>query len=350
MHRLLSCLRSDPFPVSFLFLPAISGNTLLRFLGLWLDVASTWPIEAPGRLREKVTSCGIFFFPLSILWAVSLVVAFSLLWYSKSPTYEPSSCKLSKMWTCSEEGQRETRGISNWRTKEIHDAGDGKEILFEDNFWGSGPEHRTVHRCSECDPEVPCHVWWEKKSYYLDLSGLCSQDLCRQYQAWMKQQPALRLLLLKILSSSISRFLSLLQSVALLACSLCASSCMPAVTLCESESVSHSVKSDSAWPRGLQPARFLCPCSSLGMNIGVSHHSLLWGSSWPRAWNCVSCIAGRFFSTWAMYFSRYCSVKLFIFCVCLLCIICMKSITKPIPAYSIANCVSWVPRLTFFDL
>ena len=60
MHRLLSCLWSDPFPVSFLFLPAISGNTLLQFLGLWLDVASIWPIEAPGRLWQKVRSCGTF--------------------------------------------------------------------------------------------------------------------------------------------------------------------------------------------------------------------------------------------------------------------------------------------------
>ena len=43
----------------------------------------------------------------------------------------------------------------------------------------------------------------------------------------------------------------------------------------------------------------LCPWTSPGKNTGVGGHSLLQGSSWPRDWTRVSCIAGRFF-TWAM--------------------------------------------------
>ena len=41
--------------------------------------------------------------------------------------------------------------------------------------------------------------------------------------------------------------------------------------------VSHSVMSDSLRPRGLQPARLLCPWKSPGKNPGVGCHSLLWG-------------------------------------------------------------------------
>ena len=36
-----------------------------------------------------------------------------------------------------------------------------------------------------------------------------------------------------------------------------------------------SVMSDSLWPHGLQPTRFLCPCDSPGKNTGVGCHSLL---------------------------------------------------------------------------
>ena len=84
-----------------------------------------------------------------------------LLWYSKSPTYEPSSCELSKMQTyvCSRfvyltvqyccwatqgayqwrpdgiggpgKEWRETRGRRyNWRSEVIHHAGNGKGIFF----------------------------------------------------------------------------------------------------------------------------------------------------------------------------------------------------------------------------
>ena len=42
-----------------------------------------------------------------------------------------------------------------------------------------------------------------------------------------------------------------------------------------SESVSHSVMSDSLQPHGLYPARLLCPWDSPGKNTGVGCHSLL---------------------------------------------------------------------------
>ena len=38
-----------------------------------------------------------------------------------------------------------------------------------------------------------------------------------------------------------------------------------------------SVMSDSLWPHGLWPTRFLCPWNSSGKNTGVSSHSLLQG-------------------------------------------------------------------------
>ena len=54
-------------------------------------------------------------------------------------------------------------------------------------------------------------------------------------------------------------------------------------------------------------------------------------------------------------FSRYCTLrlKMLYFCVCFLCSICVKSIINlfHIPMqYYIADCVSWVPRLTLLDL
>ena len=45
----------------------------------------------------------------------------------------------------------------------------------------------------------------------------------------------------------------------------------------ESESVSHSVMSNSLWLHGLQPARLLCPWNSPGKNTGVGNHFLLQG-------------------------------------------------------------------------
>ena len=46
---------------------------------------------------------------------------------------------------------------------------------------------------------------------------------------------------------------------------------------CESESVSHTVMSDSLWRHELLPARLLCPWNYPGKNTGVGCHSLLQG-------------------------------------------------------------------------
>ena len=42
-------------------------------------------------------------------------------------------------------------------------------------------------------------------------------------------------------------------------------------------SVSHSVRSNSLWPHGLQPVRLLCPWGFPGKNTGVGCHFLLQG-------------------------------------------------------------------------
>ena len=103
----------------------------------------------------------------------------------------------------------------------------------------------------------------------------------------------------------------------------------------KSESESQSVISDSLQPQGLHS-----PCNSLGQNTGMGSLSLFQGicptqgsnpgllhcrhilyqlshkgsprilkwvvypfssrSSWPRNWTGVSCIAGRFFTNWAV--------------------------------------------------
>ena len=64
----------------------------------------------------------------------------------------------------------------------------------------------------------------------------------------------------------------------------------------KSESVSHSVVSNSLHPHGLYPARFLCPWNSLRKNTGVGNYSLLQGIPWLRDRPQVSLIAGRFFT------------------------------------------------------
>ena len=109
---------------------------------------------------------------------------------------------------------------------------------------------------------------------------------------------------------------------------------------CESES--HSIVSNSSWPHGLYS-----PWNSLGWNTAVDSLSLLqeifptqglspglfycrwilyqlspkgspripeWvaypffsRSSWPRNWTRVSCIAGRFFTNWAIREAKYSS-------------------------------------------
>ena len=53
---------------------------------------------------------------------------------------------------------------------------------------------------------------------------------------------------------------------------------------------------DSCDLHGLQTARFLYPCDSPGKNSGMGCHSFSRGSSQPRNWTGISCIAGRFFT------------------------------------------------------
>ena len=61
----------------------------------------------------------------------------------------------------------------------------------------------------------------------------------------------------------------------------------------ESKSESHSVVSDSLWPHGLYP------WNSPGQNAGVGSLSLLQVTFPTQELNQVSCIAGRFFTSWA---------------------------------------------------
>ena len=53
-------------------------------------------------------------------------------------------------------------------------------------------------------------------------------------------------------------------------------------------------------PQGLSPARLLCPWESPGKNTGVGHHSLLQRIFLVQVLTQVSCIAGRFFTVWAI--------------------------------------------------
>ena len=53
------------------------------------------------------------------------------------------------------------------------------------------------------------------------------------------------------------------------------------------------------WPRGLQPARLLCPGILQARVLEWAAISFSRGSSQPRDWSQVSCIVGRFFTIWA---------------------------------------------------
>ena len=65
-----------------------------------------------------------------------------------------------------------------------------------------------------------------------------------------------------------------------------------------------SVVSDSFRPHGPWPTRRLCPWNFPGKNTGVGCHFLLQGNFLTQRSNtcisCVSCIAGGFFTTWAI--------------------------------------------------
>ena len=67
--------------------------------------------------------------------------------------------------------------------------------------------------------------------------------------------------------------------------------------------LSHSVLSNSLQPFGLHPTRLLHPWNFPGKNTGMGCYFLLQESPWPRDWtlvSCVSCIAGRFCTHWAI--------------------------------------------------
>ena len=63
------------------------------------------------------------------------------------------------------------------------------------------------------------------------------------------------------------------------------------------ERVSHSFVSNSMWPWTVARQT---PLSMEFSRQGVGCHSLLQGPSWPRDRTRVSCIAGRFFTYWAI--------------------------------------------------
>ena len=57
------------------------------------------------------------------------------------------------------------------------------------------------------------------------------------------------------------------------------------------------VVSDSLRPRGLQPAKLLCPWDFPGKSPRVGCDFLLQGISWPRDQTSISCLAGGFLTT-----------------------------------------------------
>ena len=150
------------------------------------------------------------------------------------------------------EAQRKDKGRQEEEevTEEIHDTGNGKGIFFiwggTVSFWGTGHEHRMVHKCcsshSECNPVLPCHLWRKNRATTqtsLDrffkrvdrtesskepelvpsMSGMSEIAACPVSYCWGS------------FSSTISHLPSLFWSVTLLACSLDASACMPVVVL-----------------------------------------------------------------------------------------------------------------------
>ena len=62
-----------------------------------------------------------------------------------------------------------------------------------------------------------------------------------------------------------------------------------------------SVVSNSLQPHGLEPTGLLCYWDFPGKNTGLVAISPSRGSSWPRDWTHISCIAGRFFTHWATW-------------------------------------------------
>ena len=68
--------------------------------------------------------------------------------------------------------------------------------------------------------------------------------------------------------------------------------CLLNLVSTEKWSVSHSVVSDSVWPHGLEPTRFLCPWNSPGKNTGMDSHCLLQGIFRTQGLTLVCCTTG----------------------------------------------------------
>ena len=64
-------------------------------------------------------------------------------------------------------------------------------------------------------------------------------------------------------------------------------------------SESLSVMCDYLRLHGQYPARLLCPWNSPAGTLTWVAIPLSKGSSWPRGWTSISCIAGRLFTIWA---------------------------------------------------
>ena len=85
---------------------------------------------------------------------------------------------------------------------------------------------------------------------------------------------------------------------------------------------SRSVVSNSLQPHGLQPTRLPCPWDSPGQKLEWVAMPFSRGSSQPRDWTQVSCIAGGFFTSWAtrevqknvyMYVCMYVCIYIYIY-------------------------------------
>ena len=85
---------------------------------------------------------------------------------------------------------------------------------------------------------------------------------------------------------------------------------------CEVE-VSCSVESESLWTHGCSP-----PGSSVYRTLQTGNPEWVafpfsGGSSQPKDWIWVSCIAGRFFTIWATRFFPYCTIITSLYSLCL---------------------------------
>ena len=133
---------------------------------------------------------------------------------------------------------------SNWRNKQIHNAGNGK-IFFEDALLVSeAQDPKVAAAIQNANPVQQCHLWRDIKSYYPDITGSSFQE---GRQNWIQQGTRNCAICIRrewncslhfvsycwqSFSSTVSHLLSFLQEVTLLTCSLDASTCIPGVVLC----------------------------------------------------------------------------------------------------------------------